>query len=218
MLLARRYFLDNPPADASESLVFACLLHILHGNRPYALSRRSHPITPFAPTGPTGYRALIPRLRDKVERSLATPVPDEFCYGHSLFQDATEWWPAEINELDAVITSPPFFDSTRFYLGNWMRLWFCGWETADFQQRPMAFVDPLLGDRFRNGEPARVPCGMPVSTTRTPLPKPIPKGASCNSFGGGGFGLSTRTFEADPIQSTPGVCRIPCPSLLFWCK
>ena len=41
-------------------------------------------------------------------------------------QDATEWWPADVNELDAVITSPPFFDSTRFYLGNWMRLWFCG--------------------------------------------------------------------------------------------
>ncbi len=141
ILLARRYFLDNPPVNASQSLVIACLLHILHGNRPYALSRRSHPITPFAPTGDTHYRALIPRLRGKLERSLSTAMPDGFAYGYSMFQDATEWWPEYVEELDAVITSPPFFDSTRFHLSNWMRLWFCGWETNDFQERPLAFVD-----------------------------------------------------------------------------
>lgn len=141
VLLARRYFLDNTPANASQSLVFACLLHILHGNRPYALSRRSHPITPFAPSGETAYRALIPRLRAKVERSLATPLPDTFAHGQSIFQDATEWWPGHIEEIDAIITSPPFFDSTRFHLGNWMRLWFSGWEVKDFQLRPLAFVD-----------------------------------------------------------------------------
>ncbi len=141
ILLARRYFFDNPPENDSQSFVFACLLHILHGNRPYALSRRSHPITPFAPSGDSEYRALVPRLRDKVKRSLAGPMPDGFISGHSVFQDATTWWPTDVNELDAVITSPPFFDSTRFFLGNWMRLWFCGWEAIDFKQRAMAFVD-----------------------------------------------------------------------------
>ena len=141
VLLARRYFQNKPPVNASQSLVFACLLHILHGNRPYALSRRSHPITPFAPTGKAYYRALIPRLRDKIDRSSSAGLPDSFVYGHSMFQDATEWWPADVEMLDAVITSPPFFDSTRFYLGNWMRLWFCGWERNDFQERPLAFVD-----------------------------------------------------------------------------
>ena len=60
VLLSRRYFLENTPKNASESLVYSCLLHILHGNRPYALSRRSHPITPFAPTGVSEYRPLIP--------------------------------------------------------------------------------------------------------------------------------------------------------------
>ena len=141
ILVVRRFFMENPPSTPSESLVFASLLHILHGNRPYALSRRSHPITPFAPTGDTEYRALIPRLRDKVERSLVTPIPDGFLYGHSISQDATKRWPEHINQLDAVITSPPFFDSTRFYMGNWMRLWFCGWEANDFKERPMVFMD-----------------------------------------------------------------------------
>lgn len=141
VLLARRYFRINPPREASDSLVFASLLHILHGNRPYALSRRSHPITPFAPTGEFEYRPLIPRLTDKVDRSLDISYPSDFADGHVLFQDATSWWPQEIDQLEAIITSPPFFDSTRFYLANWMRLWFCGWEASDFKTQPLAFVD-----------------------------------------------------------------------------
>lgn len=141
VLLARRYFLIHFPKDASECFVFASLLHILHGNRPYALSRRSHPITPFAPTGRFEYRPLILRLRGKVERGLAVELPGNFVDGKMFFQDATLWWPSEVSKLDGVVTSPPFFDSTRFYLANWMRLWFCGWELEDFRSRPLAFVD-----------------------------------------------------------------------------
>ncbi len=153
ILLARRFFQRNPPTTPSEALVLAALLHILHGNRPYALSRRSHPITPFAPTGEFEYRALLPRLHNKVERSLAVTYSPVFTSGQSLFQDAASWWPQEIDRLDAVITSPPFFDSTRFYLANWMRLWFCGWEAADFRIRPLAFVDERQKTTFEIYEP-----------------------------------------------------------------
>ena len=141
ILTARRFFLELEDDGAAASLVMACLLHILHGNRPYALSRRSHPITPFAPTGEVEYRALMPRLREKVERSLAEELPEEFVPGAVLEQDACGFWPQEVRDLDAVITSPPFFDSTRFYLANWMRLWFCGWEAEDFKVRPQGYVD-----------------------------------------------------------------------------
>jgi tRNA G10 N-methylase Trm11 len=141
ILLARRFFLAHPPETASGSLVFASLLHILHGNRPYALSRRSHPITPFAPTGPAEYRPLLRHLRDKVNRSLEIGRPSGFVGGSVFHQDATMWWPREVERLDAIITSPPFFDSTRFYLANWVRLWFCGWEATDFKTQPLAFVE-----------------------------------------------------------------------------
>ena len=141
VILARRYFLKRPPRAPAESLVFSSLLHILHGNRPYALSRRSHPITPFSPTGPCEYRPLVPRLRAKVQRSLAVPLPPQFKPGHSLFQDATVWWPQDVTDLDAIITSPPFYGSTRFYLANWMRLWFAGWGAEDFRSRPRGFID-----------------------------------------------------------------------------
>jgi hypothetical protein len=153
ILLVRRYFRHHPPTTPAESLVLAALLHILHGNRPYALSRRSHPITPFAPTGDFEYRPLMPRLRDKVARSLEAAHPREFTAGQAVYQDATSWWPQQVDRLDAIITSPPFFDSTRFYLANWMRLWFCGWEAADFRIRPLAFVDERQKTSFEIYEP-----------------------------------------------------------------
>jgi SAM-dependent methyltransferase len=148
ILLARRYFQLHPPEAAAETLTFASLLHILHGNRPYALSRRSHSLTPYKPTGPFEYRPLIKRLQDKVNRSLKAALPWTFSPGKMLLQDATGWWPREVNDLDAVITSPPFFDSTRFYLANWLRLWFAGWSARDFETRPLAFVDQRQKQSF----------------------------------------------------------------------
>ncbi|WP_425075064.1 hypothetical protein [Sagittula sp. S175] len=141
ILIARDYFLKNKTVTGSSAIVLASLLHILHGNRPYALSRRSHPITPFAPTGPTEYRGLIERLRQKVDRcrKACENVPEVL--GRSFHQDVTKPWPREVDGLDAIITSPPFFDSTRFYSANWMRLWFAGWEAEDFTKRPADFVD-----------------------------------------------------------------------------
>jgi tRNA G10 N-methylase Trm11 len=141
VLKARRYFLIHPPETTDEALVFSSLLHVLHGNRPYALSRRSHPITPFAPTGDYEYRSLIEKLRDKVARSMSSSVGSDLVEGSVYQTDATAWWPSEVDQLDAIITSPPFFDSTRFYLANWMRLWFCGWELEDFKLKPKQFVD-----------------------------------------------------------------------------
>jgi hypothetical protein len=148
VLRARAFFLAEgiapAPRTPEEGLVLASLLHILHGNRPYALSRRSHPITPFAPSGPVVARPLVPRLRAKVERSLAVERPPNFAEGLALQGDFREL-PGKIEpgSVDAVITSPPFVESTRFWLANWIRLWFCGWEPEDFteQGRPAEFLE-----------------------------------------------------------------------------
>ena len=153
ILLARRYFGELPPSRPGKAFILACMLHILHGNRPYALSRRSHPITPFAPTGEAEYKSLIAKLATKVQRSLAAKKPSGFVAGSSLFQDATERWPHEVDQLDAVVTSPPFFNSTRFYLANWMRLWFAGWGSIHFKSRPHAFLDERQKQGFSVYQP-----------------------------------------------------------------
>ncbi|MFH1005514.1 MAG: DNA methyltransferase, partial [Bacteroidota bacterium] len=141
ILLARRFVKENYPKTPSEMLVVASLLHILHGNRPYALSRRSHPIVPYAPTGEFEYKSLIAKVTEKVERAINEELPINFKNGKVFNQDTTIIWPQEINNLDAVITSPPFFDSTRFYLANWIRIWFSGWSEKDFKFQVNSFVE-----------------------------------------------------------------------------
>jgi len=150
---ARQFFKLNTPKTPSEYLVLSGLLHILHGNRPYALSRRSHGITPFAPSGDFIYKPLVKHLREKIGRSLTEASKDDFVEGEMLHQDATSWWPRHIDNLNAIITSPPFFDSTRFYLANWIRLWFSGWDPDDFNKRPLGFVDEKQKIDFNVYEP-----------------------------------------------------------------
>lgn len=153
IILARRFFQNSPQTRPAEMLVMASLLHILHGNRPYALSRRSHPLTPYRPTGEFEYRPLIPHLRDKIDRTLSAVLPPEFRPGTMFLEDATSRWPSAVGDLDAIITSPPFFDSTRFHIQNWLRLWFVGWSEKDFDDKPLGFVDERQKDSFRIYEP-----------------------------------------------------------------
>ena len=153
ILSAREYFIKNPPKTTEQMLVISALLHILHGNRPYALSRRSHPIVPYAPTGDFEYKNLVKKLKEKVSKSLNVPLPDTFTEGKIFLQDTTKIWAQEITELDAIITSPPFFDSTRFYLANWIRIWFSGWNAEDFKYQTRSFVEEKQKIDFSIYEP-----------------------------------------------------------------
>lgn len=141
ILSARSWFVAQHPWGSSEAMLLACTMHILHGNRPYALSRRSHPVTPYAPSGETTYKPFMEKLREKVGRVLGEPLPVGFQDGFVYEHDATSWWPSHIYDLDAVITSPPFFDSTRFFLANWIRLWFAGWTEYDFRSGQRRFLE-----------------------------------------------------------------------------
>ena len=49
--------------------------------------------------------------------------------------------PLPQGSVDAVITSPPFAQSLRFFSVNWMRLWFCGWKANDFRERPAGYLE-----------------------------------------------------------------------------
>ena len=148
ILLARRFLKLKLPKNPSQMLVVSSLLHILHGNRPYALSRRSHPIVPYAPQGEFVYKDLIKNLTEKVERALQVELPLNFTPGKIYNQDSTSIWPQEINNLDAVITSPPFFDSTRFYLANWIRIWFGGWSENDFKYQISSYIEEKQKKEF----------------------------------------------------------------------
>lgn len=142
VIAARHFFLSRWDSGPEWALVYSSTMHLLHGNRPYALSRNSHPVTPYSPTGPFEYRALMPRLRAKLLRlrkAEANCVGRSF--GGSAQGDSTTSWPTSIPTADVILTSPPFFDSTRFYMANWMRFWFSGWDRADFDIKPADYIE-----------------------------------------------------------------------------
>ena len=118
----------------SGAFIFSCFAHVLHGNRPYALSRRSHSLTPYAPSGPFEDKNVIQHIADKAARSVRTSKVLNMDSGAAYQRDYQElrredWF----GQVDAVITSPPFVGSMKFHSQNWLRLWLAGWEHNDFK-------------------------------------------------------------------------------------
>ena len=141
ILCARAFFVPRIETfSAAEAMVFSCLLHVLHGNRPYALSRKSHPLTPYAPSGDFIYKNVVEHIKKKLDSAYKKGDFDKYCVGCSFFGDYTKLSNKNIS-ADAVICSPPFADSIRFYMQNWMRLWLCGWEMEDYKNAEELFLD-----------------------------------------------------------------------------
>jgi hypothetical protein len=140
ILVARKFFKDMESGSVAGEILRSSLLHMLHGNRPYALSRRSHPVTPFAPSGPYQYRPVLEHLAQRL-RSI---VPELLALQQSSLQSEVyclDFRRLEVRPVDAVITSPPFARSLRFWSSNWMRLWFSGWDPAHFEVEPPRYLE-----------------------------------------------------------------------------
>lgn len=140
VLKARKLFLSQDKWTRAETFFWACLLHVLHGNRPYALSRTSHPITPFRPTGPFVQKSLEEKVRARARAVLGEELPKAFRAGRGLRGDFRLLDSATVGHFDAVITSPPFI-GMRFDRPNWLRLWFCGWGESDFHETSLGFLE-----------------------------------------------------------------------------
>ncbi len=130
ILLAMRFFKEN---SSGYEFIKACTLHILHGNRPYSLSRTSHNITPYAPHGEFVYKPLIKSLSEKATRTLSEPLSDDFKEGEVYMHDFLTF--GYKDKFDAIITSPPFVNSTRFLYNNRIRLWFNGLSYTEQQHQ-----------------------------------------------------------------------------------
>lgn len=129
ILISRNFFIetDKKIKDPAFSFLLSCMLHILHGNRPYALSRRSHNLIPLKPTGPTIYKSVIDSLLNKINISFKNPLPQRYKKGDIKIGSVMNI-PYKKKYFDSILTSPPFWSSTRFYANNRIRLWFCGWN------------------------------------------------------------------------------------------
>ncbi len=142
ILKLRKIFLKKKldQRSDSENFVWASLLHVLHGNRPYALSCTSHPITPFSPSGPKVYKDVYKKIYERAERALSKPLSKEFQKGLGIHGDFRDIKNHINHKFDAIITSPPFY-GMRFDRPNWLRLWFCGWSESNFKEDSLEFLE-----------------------------------------------------------------------------
>ncbi|MGD2085419.1 MAG: DNA methyltransferase [Candidatus Aminicenantes bacterium] len=118
-----------------EYFLLACLLGILHHQRPGFLSYPASHLVPYLLTRkfPKGkfpelyeYRAVAPRLKKKVQRTYRRfPDIDQDVPRECKFKDA-----ANLNlpkdSIDVVITSPPYMNALDYVRDNRLRLWFLG--------------------------------------------------------------------------------------------
>lgn len=187
ILTTRRFLREELAAgsqDGALHFLSACVAHILHGNRPYALSRRSHGIIPIPPKGPVVYKPLTASLRDKTRRMLRTPLPMTYNPGES-YLASSHHIPLADDSVDAVITSPPFLGTTDFLRQNRLRLWLvsCGYQEQQELKpqfleytRDMASYKPILADIARVVRPGTlvvfhlgVVKGFDMAESMTPL-------------------------------------------------
>lgn len=142
ILKLRRIFSKQTFSQLSDADAFtwASLLHVLHGNRPYALSRTSHPITPFSPSGPAEYKSTLEKIYERAVRALSEPLPNTFKPGRGIEGDFRLLPESVSTRVDTIITSPPFH-GMRFDRPNWLRLWFCGWLDTDFKIKSKDFLE-----------------------------------------------------------------------------
>lgn len=141
IICAREFFIDHiHNLSSEESIIFSAFMHVLHGNRPYALSRTSHPLTPYAPKGEFIYKNVIEHIKEKIDASYKIDNFDNYIKGQAIYGDYQNIKGLD-NSVDYIICSPPFADSMRFYMQNWMRLWLCGWNNKDFKDAEKSFLD-----------------------------------------------------------------------------
>jgi hypothetical protein len=141
ILACREFFNIKKNYTNSEAFILSCMLHILHGNRPYALSRISHPLTPYAPTGDFIYKNVIQQIKNKME--IMYNSKDFYYWGPG---KSTQFNAINLSEqiddlADIIISSPPFASSFKFYTQNWLRLWFIGWTPDDFKAAKDIYFD-----------------------------------------------------------------------------
>lgn len=119
----------------NDPFLMACLLGILHHQRPGFLSYPSSHLVPYLRSRRFpkrefpelyAYRPLRPRLMAKISRVYRRPVKIDSSLSRKC-------WRADVRDLqmrpgciDAIVTSPPYMDALDYARDNRLRLWFLG--------------------------------------------------------------------------------------------
>ena len=150
----------------------ACLLGILHHQRPGFLSYPSSHSTPYLRDKKFpkekfpelyGYRAVRKRLRKKITRTLRKPPIISSELTHLIVHSDLKNLALKEGIADVCITSPPYMNNLSYGRDNRLRLWFlgvndwrhydkCGYNTlAEFTLLMKSFFEKLHSVLVRRG-------------------------------------------------------------------
>ncbi len=143
-----------------DYFLMSCLLGILHHVRPGFLSYPASHLTPYLRKkmyprdkypGMYTYRDLRSRLLAKVERAFSRPPNMEVFVGtkRRVFQENAMTLPLRAQEIDAIISSPPYFGALDYGRDNRLRLWFLGVEDYKVVDRMLTAEDAVYLPQMR---------------------------------------------------------------------
>lgn len=200
--------------DCERWFLLACLLGILHHQRPGFLSYPSSHTVPYLRSKkfPPAqfpqmyeYREVRTRLEAKVVRALSR-VP-KLDFKIKRISASNNGLPLRHNEVNAVITSPPYMRSLDYARDNRLRLWFlrsANWQIIDGNISPKerSFIT-LMKKSFAEWKTVLAPKGYCVivagdalcRTCRAPMPDVLTNIATSEI---GGFELTEVFRDAIP--------------------
>lgn len=152
--------------------LLGCLLGILHHVRPGFLSYPASHLTPYLRQEKYPprefpemyrYRDTRSRLLAKVERMYRRPVVIPSHLRRAVLVEDARALPIESGSVDAVVTSPPYFDALDYGRDNRLRLWFLGVHdyrllNGSLIHRPSAYIEDMrkcLAEMYRVLKPDR---------------------------------------------------------------
>jgi SAM-dependent methyltransferase len=143
-----------------DYFLLSCLLGILHHVRPGFLSHPASHLTPYLRRRKYPrqeypemyeYRDLRSRLLAKVERALSRPPEWEsfFRTHRRMFQENALSLPLPDGEIDAIISSPPYFGALDYGRDNRLRLWFLGIGDYKILEKKLTAEDGVYVPQMR---------------------------------------------------------------------
>lgn len=130
--------------EHDDQFLLACLLSVLHHQRPGFLSYPSSHLVPYLrdrkfPRSeyPEMYaeRALAPRLAAKVQRTFKHGRVFDRCNLIRVGQVRVDDLSLDC-EVDAIVTSPPYMNALDYVRDNRLRMWFLDRGTANYSPEP----------------------------------------------------------------------------------
>jgi DNA methylase len=130
--------------EKDDQFLLACLLSVLHHQRPGFLSYPSSHLVPYLrdrkfprDEHPELYaeRTLAPRLSAKLKRTYkdGRSVDQTGVLQVKQMSVADLWLD---HEVDAIVTSPPYMNALDYVRDNRLRMWFLDRRTADYSPEP----------------------------------------------------------------------------------